>query len=422
MGGLEGAVRGKDHIEHEGGEAEAVAELLDQHAGADGIEGYGLVQGHPEIDHAGQGQGRRHRPDPFPQAAAADDDPAEDAAEQQADHADRVVDDAVLDRRQGHAAVFHRIQQEGGDEFQRQGLRQAEEQQESHGHPGYGLAEEGGEGLAEFLEDAPGGGALPFRDGSLVRGGTGNREEMEEGEGAEEDRGDAEGQAPGGRNVRPGLENARERDEGALDEEVGEAEEGAADADEEGLFLLFQRQHVVAVRRDVIGRRGEGGHPEDDDAQGKERHRDVPAGDLGRLRHRHGQGQAEEEGGDQQLHRRDPPAFVAEDVDKRAPDGLDDPREVEKAGVERHLGIAHAELLEHHRGDAVHDEIGNAFREIEGRHPNPGGYAASVTHGSVLIRGNRSPVFLYRYGRGRPCWRRRSGRGPRRGPSRSRGG
>ena len=80
----------------------------------------------------------------------------------------------------------------------------------------------------------------------------------------EHDGGDADGDMPGERNV-PGtpLDAPRNEYQHALSEDRSDAVERAADADEGCLAARIVRQHIIAVRRDVMGSRSEGRDDED---------------------------------------------------------------------------------------------------------------------------------------------------------------
>ena len=62
-----------------------------------------------------------------------------------------------------------------------------------------------------------------------------------------------------------------------------------------------------------------------------------------------GEGNAGQSGTQQQLGSDNPPPLGAEQVDKRAPQGLDDPGQVQPAGVEGHLCIRDAHPFVHHQ-------------------------------------------------------------------------
>jgi len=113
------------------------------------------------------------------------------------------------------------------------------------------------------------------------------------------------------------LEIASQHDEQSLAHDGGDAVERGADAHEPGLLVLFEPQHVEAVGGDVVGGTGEGHQPE----EGQGALQPVGGGD--------GEGHTAEGGAYEQLHGDDPPAFGLDDVDERAPQGFDDPWQVE---------------------------------------------------------------------------------------------
>ena len=170
-----------------------------------------------------------------------------------------------------------------------------------------------------------------------------------------------EGPGPGlGHGPGPFLQPAGQDDEHALPEHHRDPVEGIADAHEGRLPSLVQRQHVIAVRRDVVRGGGESGDDEQDEHPGE--------GGGGREY----RGKGADGDGHQQLHRHDPPAFALENVHEGAPERLHEPREADQAGEQGQPGVVHAEVLEDHDGNRVHDKVRKAFREIEGRNPEPG--------------------------------------------------
>ncbi|EEF22081.1 conserved hypothetical protein, partial [Ricinus communis] len=145
MGRFVRAFRHHDHVHQHGGEAEAVAELLDREEAADDAKVLRLRGRQVHEHEIGQVHGKHHQPQAAFQAQARDQVTAEQAADGQRDDADGAVRGAVLLGREAQAARADRVLQEGGDEFQQLRLAQAERQNKTEDQPDVALAEEAGE-------------------------------------------------------------------------------------------------------------------------------------------------------------------------------------------------------------------------------------------------------------------------------------
>ena len=137
------------------------------------------------------------------------------------------------------------------------------------------------------------------------------------------------------------------------------------------------------------------------------------------------------------LHGDCPPALGADDVDNRAPEGFDHPRQVEPAGVECRVGFRHAQLGEQHHSDHIDEYERDTLREVQRGNPRPRIHFCTRFHMIVVSRFRKAGISkalsgLSRHSSvpesggscslGRPSLRRRSGTDPRRVPSRLRGG
>ena len=71
------------------------------------------------------------------------------------------------------------------------------------------------------------------------------------------------------------------------------------------------------------------------------------------------------------LHGHNPPSLGLDYVHERAPEGLDDPRKIQKAGIHRHISLGHAHVVEHDHGYVVHYEIRDTFGKVQSRYPLP---------------------------------------------------
>ena len=72
---------------------------------------------------------------------------------------------------------------------------------------------------------------------------------------------------------------------------------------------------------------------------------------------------------DQELRREHEELLRLRHVEKRRPERLQRPRDADRPGGERDLGIGVAEILEHRAGDPDHDRERHAFREVRRGHP-----------------------------------------------------
>ena len=139
----------------------------------------------------------------------------------------------------------------------------------------------------------------------------------------------------------------------ALTKNGGKTVEGAAYTHKHGLFVVVQLKHVVTVCSNVVG--GTAERHEGEKAQsGLE-----PETGLEGERH------AAKRGADEQLHGHNPPTLGLHQVNKRTPQGLDDPWQIKPTGVERDFGIAESQLLVEHQRDSHYCHIGQALGKIE---------------------------------------------------------
>ena len=140
-------------VEHVGGEAKAVAKLLEEHADIDYHQALRQGIGEIDIDHIGQRDGADHRPQPVLQAVATGNDTTEDAAQREADDSHRALHQAVFGWREAEATFCRRINQEQGADLSQQTLGHAVEEHETDADPHLGLVEEGLQRLPELLHD-----------------------------------------------------------------------------------------------------------------------------------------------------------------------------------------------------------------------------------------------------------------------------
>ena len=145
-----------------------------------------------------------------------------------------------------------------------------------------------------------------------------------------------------------------------MSEDGGETIERRANANEPRLVVLVEAEHVETIGGDVVRSTRERHHPE-------EEQRPLQPEMGGQCERYTAEGSA-----DEQLHGRYPPALGLDKVDKRTPQWLNDPRQIEPRGVECDFSIRQSELFVEHDGDGHHRHIGQALGEIERGNPCPG--------------------------------------------------
>ena len=169
-----------------------------------------------------------------------------------------------------------------------------------------------------------------------------------------------EHQAPGVLHItRDDLQITCQHHEQTLAHDGGNTVERRTDAHEVSLSVLFESEHIEAVGGDVVGSTGKGHQPEESQRA------------LQPVGGRDGEGYATEGSTYQQLHGYYPPALGHDDVDERAPQRLDNPRQIEPRGIKRNVCVAEAQTFIHNERDGHHSHIGQTFCEIEGGHPGP---------------------------------------------------
>ena len=354
---LERAVGEVHHVHGVSRETVAIAELVEDDAGADRPDGSGLRKRQEKVHGAGQGQAQGHRQQAAAEAPPGDVPTAQDAACEERNHAGGAVHRPERRLVQAQASVGHRVAEERIQELDRERLRKAVQQQEAHEQADARLREEAPEGLAEFTQDL----AACLVAGRPVPVGTRQDEGMVDGHEGQDGGRREEGPGPGlGDGPGPLFQPAGQDDENPLAEHHRDPVERIADAHKGRLPSLVQGEHIIAVRGDVVRGGGESGDDEQDEHPRE--------GRSGRKR----RGQDADGDGHQQLHRDDPPALALENVHEGAPERLHEPGKADQAGQQGQPGIVHPEVLEDHHGDRVHDKVRKSFREIQGRYPEPG--------------------------------------------------
>ena len=346
--------RDHHHVDHVGGETEAIAELLHRHRSSD--HGHAGRLGDREEDENGDGHmhGEDHRPQHPLQAKPRNHIATDQAAQGQRDDADRAVNNTDLLGGQTQAAHRARIEQKGRDQLEQLGLGQPIDQQVGENGENFLFAEKRREHLEVVRRQR--GRAFnrhvtrrPRQDGEVIQARQ-NKEHREH----DKNPGPRLGHVP--RHV---LQRAGQINEPALTRDHRETIKRAAHPDKRGLLMRRQGEQIKSIRRDVMRRRAEGHQPED-------RQRVAE-----KIRPGHGQSHQRQRGADHELQADNPPAFGAEQVHQRRPQRLDDPGQVEPARVERDVGVRNLEVLIHDDRQRHHDHVGNALGEIERRDPAP---------------------------------------------------
>ena len=139
-----------DEVEGVGGESESVAYLLDADAGADEPEVVGGEIAEIDIDDVGQGDAEDEGPEASLQAPLGHSPSTNDATQQQADDAQRAVDEPEIDIIHGESSLIGTALEEEGNDLGEESLGQTEEEDEAEGGDEVGLGDEDLEGLSEL--------------------------------------------------------------------------------------------------------------------------------------------------------------------------------------------------------------------------------------------------------------------------------
>ena len=124
--------------------------------------------------------------------------------------------------------------------------------------------------------------------------------------------------------------------------------------------MFIELQHVIAISGDIVRGTRESHQEEAEHGALEPEVRVEREGDTC-------QGRAQ-----QQLHGQYPPALRLTQVDKRAPEGLDNPRQAQPTRIQTYLGIGQSHLHVKHHSDRCHNHIRQSLCHIERRYPRPG--------------------------------------------------
>ena len=262
--------------------------------------------------------------------------------------------------------------QERGAHLGEHGLGQAieqEEEQDEDKRPPWHLGDEGDKRILQSLQHLVG-----ARRALSVGLGMGQDVAVPQPKHDEESRQSIENEAPRKRLVvaPEALQHTRQGDEHTLSEDDGDAVERVAYAHKQALLVLVELKHVIAIGRHIVGGTEEG--HEEEAAHGAL----EPEGRVER------KGNARQRGAHQQLHDDYPPALGAIEVDKRTPDELEHPRQLQPSGVDANLGVAHSQLHIHGHGDHHHQHIGQSLGKVDRRDPCPWRNVALLHHAWFL--------------------------------------
>ena len=189
---------------------------------------------------------------------------------------------------------------------------------------------------------------------------------------------DAEGDGPRHGDVASGLfQKACQDDQQTLSCYGGDTVEGAADAYVERLLVVVEGVHIIAVGCNVVGGRGEGYQPEGRQRELEEERCGQREGDAGKA------------DGDDKLHGDRPPALGLHQIYKGAPEGFDDPGQVEPAGIQGDIGIRDAQAFIHNGRNGHHCHVWQGFGHIECGYPRPRRF--------LLFHISKPVLFLHLY-------------------------
>ena len=150
----------------------------------------------------------------------------------------------------------------------------------------------------------------------------------------------------------------------SLSEDGCKAVEGASDTDECCLVALLQCQHIEAVGGNIVRGGGKCCNDEQNQCDGEHADGSCPGSYRCFIRFRNGQRQQNECYRHQDLHGDDPPSFGLDNVDERAPEGLDGPGQIQQTRKQGHLSIGNTHLGKHQYRDVVDNEVGDALCKV----------------------------------------------------------
>ena len=159
-----------------------------------------------------------------------------------------------------------------------------------------------------------------------------------------------------------GLQIACQRHQGTIAKDNSQSVEGVADANEPRLLMLVEFQHIIAIGGNIVGGTGKG-HQEE-----------AEHGALKPEVGVQGEGDACQRRAQQQLHGEYPPAFGLTQVDKRTPEGFDNPGQAQPTGIKAYLCVCQSHLHIKHYGDGCHNDIGQTLCHVERGYPHPRGF------------------------------------------------
>ena len=117
MGSLVLAFREINQVEHVGREAEAVAELLNEHTDVHRQQTRWLYVTEIDIHQVGQGNGTHHGPQPFLQSTTGGSNTTKDTTDGQSDNTHRTISPSHLLGCKRQSTFLSRIKHERTDQF-----------------------------------------------------------------------------------------------------------------------------------------------------------------------------------------------------------------------------------------------------------------------------------------------------------------
>ncbi len=155
------------------------------------------------------------------------------------------------------------------------------------------------------------------------------------------------------------YKDSREVNQSTLTGNGGHTPESIADTNKKRLFVGIQPQHIEAVGCNIVRSRTESNKPEKDQAP------------LYKIRCRNGKPGQRQQHTHQHLHGHSPKPFGTNIVDKRSPEGLNNPGKVQPAGIQGNIGIRQTKILVNNSRHGNNNGIGQTLCKIEAGNPSP---------------------------------------------------
>ena len=307
-------------------------------------------------------QRQRHEPETAPESETGDGKSRKKSSGQKADRSRDSVDGSLLAQGESESALRAGRQHEGNRELSKLRLRKTVEKQKRHRADGAFPRKKTPEGFQKSAS-----GSAFRRDGPLRgRGGEKMIEKQKKQNGGD-----------GGHRIDPGgggtisrlLEAARQQDKSALSGKHGAFVENVAESGARRLIVRGESQHIVAVRRDVVGR--------GDECREKKKTHNQRKRRMFRLKR---QCRCRETESEDKLRTQHPRAFGPSGIQKRRPEKLETPGQSDDARPERHGTVRHPQRREDHHGDRGRHGKRQTLRKVDPGNPEPSAGAGECVH------------------------------------------